>query len=218
MTLFNSKAVTAFNGDDLIASNNAVADRFEAEHGTRNTRRGFLKAGAAVTAALGFWLPSLSQAAIPPQGGIDSGRSIKLVNAHTNETFKGEYWYNGRYIPNAFGEIKHVMKDWRNGETFPIDPRLMDILYVLQNRIGNPNSFEIFSGYRSPKTNAMLRRETEGVAKGSLHMTGQAIDLKLPGTNLNNVRAQAIGLKSGGVGYYPSSGFVHIDTGRVRTW
>lgn len=192
---------------ELLTKNNQAAQTVQTD------RRGFLKAGAMVTAALGFWMPSLGHAAAPVMG-----REIQLFNAHTGEKFKGEYWYAGKYLPDAFGAIKSVMKDHRTGEKFPIDPRLMDILYVLHNKIGSRNSFEVLSGYRSPKSNAMLRHNTEGVAKQSLHMTGQAIDIRLPGTKLTSVRASALALKSGGVGYYPRTGFVHIDTGRFRSW
>jgi uncharacterized protein YcbK (DUF882 family) len=94
----------------------------------------------------------------------------------------------------------------------------MDVLFVLQHRMDNGGPFEVFSGYRSPQTNAYLRRHTRGVARHSLHMQGQAVDLCLPGTRLSSLRQEAMRLRAGGVGYYPSSDFVHIDTGRVRTW
>ena len=196
-----------FNGDVLIEKNNVRAEEYNSD------RRGFLKAGLFATATLGFWMPSLAEAAKPL-----AGREIKLQNIHTGEKFIGEYWYNGKYVPGAFNEIKMLMRDHRTNERFPIDPRLMDILYVLRNRIGTRSPFEVFSGYRSDATNAKLRRMSHGVARNSLHMTGQAIDLSLPGTKLSTVRKSAIALKSGGVGFYPSSDFIHIDTGRVRTW
>ncbi len=190
----------------LIDSNQIAADAFDSD------RRGFLKFGLACTAVLGFWTPQLVQA------GVQKPRSLKFVNIHTRESFNGTYWEAGRYIPAAFSEIKTVLRDYRNGERFPIDPRLMDILYVLQHRLDNFKSYEIFSGYRSPKTNAMLRRTSEGVARNSLHMSGQAIDLHLPGTRLSKLHSAAMNLKSGGVGFYPRSDFVHMDTGRVRHW
>lgn len=194
---------------DLIQKNNRAAEMYQSD------RRGFLKAGLAMAAALGFWTPSLAEASAAPQ---IIARTLRLTNIHTGEGFHGEYWYGGRYLPDAFGEIKSVMRDYRTNERFPIDPRLMDILFVLQHRLQNFNSFEVFSGYRSPKTNAMLRRVSEGVARQSLHMQGQAIDFRLPGTELSYLKRSAIALRSGGVGYYPSSDFVHVDTGRVRTW
>lgn len=191
-----------------LEKNNSAAELYQAD------RRSFLKAGIASAAVLGFWLPSLGHAAAPAA----AGREINLLNQHTGEKFSGEYWYNGKYLPDAFGEIKNLMRDHRSNEKFPIDPRLMDILYVLNHRIGNKTPFNVISGYRCPTTNAMLRRTTEGVARNSLHMTGQAVDLRLPGTRLDTVRNMAQEMKSGGVGYYPDSDFVHIDTGRVRTW
>lgn len=191
----------------LIEKNNDAAEIYQSD------RRGFLKSGLFVSAALGFWTPSLANAAKP-----GTGREMRLVNIHTGEKFRGEYWYNGKYLPDAFGEIKALMRDHRSNEKFPIDPRLMDILYVLRHRLDSANPFEVFSGYRSPTTNAKLRRLTNGVARNSLHMTGQAMDLNLPGMSLSNVRKAAIKLNSGGVGYYPSSDFVHVDTGRVRHW
>jgi uncharacterized protein YcbK (DUF882 family) len=191
----------------FVQRNNAAAEAYDAD------RRGFLKHGLLFTAALGFWAPSLARAADP-----SAARVMAFTNAHTGEAFRGEYWYGGRYLPDAFGEIKSVLRDYRTNDTFPIDPRLIDILFVLQHRMKNFTPFEVYSGYRSPATNAKLRRAGGGVARGSLHMQGQAIDLNQPGTRLSYLERSAIGLKAGGVGFYPSSSFVHIDTGRVRNW
>ncbi len=194
----------------LLERNNDIAEQYHAD------RRGFLKLGGMAIAALGFWTPALASAqsvAMAPKG-----RSITLITAHTGEKFTGEYWYDGKYLPDAFAEIKTVMRDHRNNERFPIDPRLMDIMYVLENRVGTSNPVNIVSGYRSPQTNAMLRRTTEGVARNSLHMSGQAIDIRIPGVSLTSVRDTVTDLKSGGVGYYAKSNFVHVDTGRVRIW
>ncbi len=195
--------------DDLIQKNALAADAYQSD------RRGFLRHGLALTAALGFWMPAIAKAA-PAATGV--ARIMAFTNVHTGESFRGEYWVDGRYLPDAFGEIKTVLRDYRNNQKFPIDPRLMDVLYVLQRRLENKTPYEIFSGYRSPQTNAWLRRHTDGVARGSLHMQGQAIDLHQPGTPLAHLDRAAINLKAGGVGYYPSSDFVHIDTGSVRTW
>ncbi len=192
---------------DLIEKNALAADEYDSD------RRGFLKAGLFAAAALGFWTPALAEAAAPR-----TARLIYLQNPYTGEKFAGEYWYNGRYIPSAFVDIKKLMRDHRVNEQFPIDPRLMDILYVMNNRLGTKNSYHVLSGYRSPATNARLRRNSEGVARNSLHMTGQAVDIRLPGTRLNVLRKAAMDLKSGGVGFYPRSDFVHVDTGRVRHW
>lgn len=193
--------------DELIQKNNAAAEIYQSD------RRGFLKHGLLFSAALGFWHPTLAFA-----GKAPIVRQMSLSNIHTGEKFKGEYWYDGKYIPDAFGEIKTIMRDHRNNEIFPIDPRLIDVLFVLQNRLKNFTPFEVFSGYRSPATNAMLRRTTSGVARGSLHMQGQAVDVNQPGTRLSTLEKAAIKMKSGGVGFYPSSDFVHLDTGRTRNW
>ena len=197
--------------NDLINKNNEAAAAYSAD------RRGFIKHGLLFSAALGFWTPALARADQSAAAPV-KGRTMHLTNVHTTETFKGEYWYDGEYLPDAFSEIKTVLRDYRTNEKFPIDPRLMDILFVLQNRLKNMAPFDVFSGYRSPATNAMLRETTNGVARGSLHMQGQAIDVNLPGTRLSSLQHAAIHLKSGGVGYYPASDFVHVDTGRARNW
>lgn len=176
-------------------------------------RRELIKAGGVVLTAATLWFPGQAEAKRMMQG-----REITMRNAHTGQVFKGEYWHNGSYVPDAFSEIKQVMKDHRANKTFPIDPRLMDILFVLQKRMDNTKPYDIFSGYRSHETNEKLRRMSFGVAKKSLHMLGQAVDLRLPGSDLGKVRKQAISLKAGGVGYYPESHFLHVDTGRIRQW
>lgn len=185
-------------------------------------RRGFLKSGlvAGAAAAAGLILPGSDAfaAALAQPPGSKGGREISFVNVHTGERFSGEYWTTEKYLPDAFRAIKHVMRDHRTDEIFPIDPRLIDILFVLQHKLGSRRSFEILSGYRSPKTNAVLRRVSYGVAKKSLHMQGQAVDLRLPGISLAGLRRAAMSLQAGGVGFYPGSRFVHLDTGRVRHW
>jgi uncharacterized protein YcbK (DUF882 family) len=192
----------------LIDKNALVAEEYRAD------RRTFIKRGLLFTAALGFWNPTLATPAL----AAATGRTVRLTNVHTGESFAGEYWYDGKYAPDAFHEIKRLMRDYRSNEVFPIDPRLMDVLFVLQHRLKNYHPVEVFSGYRSPTTNAWLRRNSHGVARASLHMQGQAIDLSLPGTRLSTLHNAALHLRAGGVGYYPSSDFVHVDTGRVRTW
>jgi len=194
--------------NDLIIKNNIAAEEYNSD------RRGFLKHGLLFTAALGFWNPSLVMAGEQ----VPSGREISFNNAHTGEKFHGEYWSNGKYLPDAFGEIRKLMRDFRTGDIYPIDPRLIDVLFVVKSKVKNSTPFSVFSGYRSPKTNATLRRRSEGVARASLHMQGQAADINLPGTRLSYLEKSALKLRIGGVGYYPKSGFVHIDTGRVRHW
>lgn len=151
---------------------------------------------------------------LPRKGAYE----ISFVNQHTGEKFSGEYRVGDRYLPDAFDEINFVLRDFRANEVFPIDPRAIDILYAIRQKAETNAAFEILSGYRCPKTNAMLRRVGSGVAKNSLHMVGQAIDLRLPGHSTRGVRNIARSLRAGGVGYYPKSNFVHVDTGQVRSW
>jgi uncharacterized protein YcbK (DUF882 family) len=111
-----------------------------------------------------------------------------------------------------------VLRDFRTDESHPIDRRLLDLLHNLSQRVGTRAPFQVISGYRSPATNAMLRAESSGVASRSLHMQGMAIDIALQDVALADLRQAALDLQSGGVGYYPTSGFVHVDVGRVRRW
>lgn len=178
-------------------------------------RREILKTGL-----LGLLLASLP---ILPAGDsfASKGRQpweISFRHGHTGESFSGVYRIGDRYMPDAFERLNYVMRDFRTGEVFPMDPRVIDILSIIQRRSGVTQPMEVLSGYRSPKTNAMLRRASTGVAKNSFHMYGQAIDFRLPHHNTRDLRNIARDLKAGGVGYYPKSDFVHIDTGKVRSW
>lgn len=143
---------------------------------------------------------------------------ISIHQAHTNERFDDVYRVGDYYIPEAFERLNYVLRDFRTQEIFPMDPRVVDILSLVQAKTPGERSLEVLSGYRSPKTNAMLRRSSTGVAKNSLHMYGQAIDIRLPGYSTKKLRAVARSLRAGGVGYYPSSNFVHVDTGEIRSW
>lgn len=145
-------------------------------------------------------------------------RSLAFHNLHTGESLDLVYWSGGTYQPDALGQIDHVLRDFRTGDVHPIDPRLLDLLVRVNQQLDSTGPFQVISGYRSPATNAMLRRESEGVAKSSLHMQGQAIDVRVPDRALASLRRVAMDLRSGGVGYYPQSDFVHIDVGRVRYW
>lgn len=147
-----------------------------------------------------------------------SPRVLRLAHLHTAETLEVEYMDGVRYLPDALASVNHLLRDFRTGDVHDIDPRLLDLLHGLQGSTGTRRPFEIISGYRSPKTNAMLHGRSNGVASGSLHMQGQAIDIRLGDVQLRALRDAALDLRRGGVGYYPSSNFVHVDTGRVRTW
>jgi uncharacterized protein YcbK (DUF882 family) len=147
-----------------------------------------------------------------------SERSLSLKNLHTGENISQPYWMAGDYLPETLSAINNVLRDHRSGEVYPIDPGLLDLLSALQQRVNSRRDYEVISGYRSPASNSMLHNKSNGVAKRSLHMLGQAIDIRLPGTELATLHRAASEMKSGGVGLYTSSRFIHVDTGRVRYW
>jgi len=145
-------------------------------------------------------------------------RSLAFRNLHTGETLRTTYWVEGRYLKDELSDVSQVLRDHRSGEAYPMDPGLLDLLYVLQQTAGVSGAFHIISGYRSPQTNRKLRAQSGGVAKRSLHMQGKAVDIRLPGCDLKHLRDAALSLQAGGVGYYAKSDFIHVDTGRVRRW
>jgi uncharacterized protein YcbK (DUF882 family) len=145
-------------------------------------------------------------------------RSLGFYNTHTEETLRAVYWAEGKYQPEALQEINRILRDHRTGDVYGMDESLLDLLYLLQTRTGRKDRFHVISGYRSPATNAMLRAHSAGVAKHSYHMRGKAVDIRLPGYDLTRLRQAALALKGGGVGYYPSSNFIHVDVGPVRRW
>lgn len=159
----------------------------------------------------------LATAATPLEAATPT-RRLALRNLHTMEKLDVVYRRDGQLERGALAALNHLLRDWRRNEVLPIDPALFDIMSALAARLGQPARFEVVSGYRSPKTNAMLRRAGGGAAKQSLHMVGRAIDLRLEGVRLRDLRDAALQLQRGGVGYYPKSNFVHLDTGSVRTW
>lgn len=165
---------------------------------------------------------SLSAAAFATVPGWASatrtGRELGFYHLHTGEKLRISYYENGAYIPSALAAINRVLRDWRTGEVFPIEPKLLDQLYVLQRLVETPGPYHVICGYRSPVTNQMLRGHSNGVAQNSLHLQGQAIDICLPGKSLALLRKAALAMHAGGVGYYPGSDFIHLDTGRIRQW
>jgi uncharacterized protein YcbK (DUF882 family) len=163
---------------------------------------------------------SLSLVAAPVLANISSvsERRLAFHNTHTGESLRCTYWADGQYLADALTEINHLLRDHRSGEVHPIAPALLDLVYRVNHAVGGRKPFEIVSGYRSPDTNARLRRKNAGVAKHSLHMSGKAMDIQLPGCELKELRRAALALRAGGVGYYPASGFIHVDVGRVRRW
>lgn len=174
------------------------------------SRRNFLKLGL-LAAALP--LPAFSgQLLAAPE------RRLGFNNLHTGEKFDLPYWIQGDYVPEALAEINRVLRDHRTDQVAAIDTDLLDLLHRVNGTLGNSRPFQIISGYRSPASNQMLAGNSSGVAKRSLHMQGKAIDIRLPGIPLADLRRAGLNLQGGGVGYYPGSNFVHLDVGRVRTW
>jgi len=147
-----------------------------------------------------------------------SHKVLALHNTHTGDRLKLTYFEQGSYVEDALLEINHLFRDYHDGTIHPIDPALLDQLYDLKHSLEVRKPFNIVSGYRSPATNADLRRHSDGVAKNSLHMQGRAIDIRLEGIDTKRIRNAALALRRGGVGYYPRSNFVHLDTGSVRSW
>lgn len=158
----------------------------------------------------------LARSQTPPQ--MIGARRLAFDNLHTGETLDIAYWENGAYVPSALAAVNHVLRDHRNNEVHVIAPHLLDLLTALSGRLEAGPKFEVISGYRSPQTNALLHAESSEVAKGSLHMVGEAIDIRMAGLDLAHLHRAALDLDMGGVGYYPESDFVHVDIGRVRRW
>lgn len=161
-------------------------------------------------------LPATPVAAYRPP--VTAQRWLKLHNVHTQERLEAVYFEKGEYVPDAVQALDKVLRDFRTGDVHPMNPRLFDTLADLARKTDTKDHFQVISGYRSPKTNAMLNERSGEVAKRSLHMDGKAIDIYLEDIALDRVRAAALDLGRGGVGYYPTSNFVHVDVGPVRRW
>jgi uncharacterized protein YcbK (DUF882 family) len=177
-----------------------------------NNRRDFLKKSIILGAGLTVSPYELFAYRLP----VD--RSIKLYNAHTGEHLKATYWSKDHFVEDELQKINHLLRDHRTGEVEKMDIELLDLLYSIQLIRDTNKPIKVLSGYRSSKTNKMLSKRSEGVAKNSFHLKAQAIDINLPGTELKNLKKLATFLRRGGVGYYPRSGFMHIDTGPIRYW
>lgn len=178
------------------------------------SRRRFIKLLAGSVSCAGV-LPTLVTAAVRPDPG---SRSLVFHHLHTGETLEAEYWHDGHYDRNALTAVDHVLRDFRTGDVHAIDRELLDLLHRVQRELGVYAPFQVIGGYRSPRTNKMLRARSSGVAKRSLHMQGRAIDVRIPGVRTALLREAAADLRIGGVGYYRASDFVHLDTGRPRSW
>ncbi|WP_417909118.1 DUF882 domain-containing protein [Candidatus Electronema sp. PJ] len=182
-------------------------------------RRAFLTLGAKAAAGI-FALQAVpTLAAVPSPGRVVKGtRNLAFYHTHTKECLDITYARKGLYDPKALRQINRYLRDFRTSEVYPIDPEILDILWQIQQEIGCQSTYEIISAYRSPQTNQTLRGKSNGVAKRSLHMQGQAVDIRLTGKPSRIVRDCAVALEAGGVGYYAQSNFVHLDTGKVRVW
>ena len=176
-------------------------------------RRRFLRKAGAVCAVAGAFAAMPALAAADPQP-----RRLRFVHTHTGETLTTTYFDGNDYDAGALLEVNRLMRDFRTGDVQVMDPPLLDILWNLQAMADREATFEIICGYRSPMTNAMLHQRSAGVAEHSQHLLGKAIDLRITGYPTARLGEHARSLALGGVGYYATSDFVHVDTGRVRFW
>jgi uncharacterized protein YcbK (DUF882 family) len=190
----------------------------ELDHPETIDRRSFIRnfigtaglAAAAATLAPAGALAMLTAPATP--------RRLKFYNLHTSEQLDIVYYEKGRYLPQALAEIDYILRDYRQNVTKPMSPALLDLVVAIRRKLHTDAEVEIISGYRTPETNAMLAARSDGVAHHSLHMDGLALDWRVPGRTLGQLHRAALAIRGGGVGYYPSSDFVHTDVGRVRYW
>jgi uncharacterized protein YcbK (DUF882 family) len=192
-------------------SKNLIIDE---EDALVSSRRKFLKT-IACGSLLAFGGSHIANATILH---FPSYKTLALENMHTGDKLKLTYFEAGSYIKHALQEINYLFRDYHTGDVHPIDPALLDQLYDLKLILGVRKPYHIVSGYRSPITNAKLRRKSHGVAKNSFHMQGRAIDIQIAGIETKMISNAAIAMKRGGVGYYPRANFVHLDTGNIRTW
>ena len=175
------------------------------------SRRSFLKKSAIITGAA-----MMTQSEMLASMG--EKKVLKLYNVHLNKTFYAPFFEKNYYKLSGLFEVNKAFIDYRAKEMTRIDVKLVNLLYDIKQHLGYDKQFNIVSGYRSPHTNAELRKRREGVAKNSYHIKGQAVDIYVPNVSIRKLRDVALGMKRGGVGYYPSSHFVHVDVGPVRSW
>lgn len=183
-----------------------------ADQPTASRRRFLLGLALPALGGLVALQPGLAMAARQPE------RNLVIHHQHTGEWLRTVYFADGAYLEDSLRDINRVLRDWRTDQVVDIDPKLLDIVYLLQRKLDSRAPIEVVCGYRSPQTNSMLRRKSRAVAKNSLHMHGMAIDILFGGRELAQVRRIAEAMGAGGVGYYPGSGFIHLDSGPVRYW
>ncbi len=179
------------------------------------TRRSFVRGLGAGIACLGATGAPASPAILTGAGDV---RVVNLSNPRTGDRIRSVYWIEGAYIDEVMAQIDHLMRDWRVDRVKRIDPGLIDIVAAAHRRLDTAEPFVVYSGYRTPQTNAMLRRNSRGVARNSYHTRGMAADLHMDGRSVRQIAAAALSLNAGGVGRYSRSDFVHMDCGPVRDW
>jgi uncharacterized protein YcbK (DUF882 family) len=180
-------------------------------HDSALSRRRF----AALSATVGYaLLTGASRSALAAR----PARELSFHSIHTGETVTAVYRQDGRLVPRGLARLDYILRDHRTGDVRPIAPGLLDLVHELKQAMGYEQPIGVISGYRSPATNAMLAARSKGVAKNSYHLRGMAVDIRMPGRPLAELRDAALRLRRGGVGYYPASDFVHVDVGPVRSW
>lgn len=224
-TAHSSRTAKGGKGSDKHASrkSSSATKRNDAVASRRGGQR-----GRAVTTASADGVEREAEIALPEDFaptrpfsfGSDApeSRELSFYCIHTGEQLAVPYFVDGRYEPEALEMIDHLLRDYHNDEICQIDPRVLNQLYDLRRALGSSESFHVFSGYRSPATNESYRRISGRVAEHSYHLTGQAIDIQLPGRDIRQMRNVAVAMRAGGVGYYGSEGFLHLDSGPIRRW
>lgn len=180
-------------------------------------RRAFLKSSL-LLAAPTLSLPAFADTFANNASAAAGERVLRLYNTHTGEKLNRVFWAEGEFDKDALKDINKVLRDHRTNKVADMDPELLLLLTAVNQKMDNNKELHIISGYRSPESNAKLHSASGGVAKRSLHMEAKAIDIRIPGKDLKMLQRAAMSAKVGGVGYYPESQFVHVDTGRVRYW
>lgn len=193
---------------------NPLKNKIELKQDLLIDRRKFIRMGLITAAAAVIPCNSMVSA----HEYVWDERELHFYNLYTHEDLKIIYWREGWHIPEALAEINHIFRDIRTGKVKAINKKLLDLLFNIRKNINVDKPFHIISGYRSPSSNAILRKKQKNVAKNSLHMYGKAVDVRVPGFSSKTLRQEAKKLELGGVGYYPNTHFVHVDVGKIRYW